>query len=236
MSLPSEPVTIGNATLYLGDCREVLPTLDNGHAVISDPPYGICTNTDRTGRRGQLASHGMLPRELTIAYSPIIGDDSPFDPAHLLGFKTVVLWGANHYCHRLPGSSHWLVWDKREHMSSDDNADCELAWTNIRGPARMHRQLWRGLYRRGEENISRARGTLSWHAHPTQKPVDLMSWCIAQAGKPLTVIDPYMGSGATGVAAVRAGVKFIGIEIDPSYFEIAKQRIEIEQSQRRLFA
>lgn len=233
---PVKVETVGNATLYLGDSREILPSLDRSFALISDPPYGIRTNTDRRGRRGQLASHGLLPTELTIAYDPIIGDDAPFDPEHLLTFKTIVLWGANHYCHKLPGAPHWLVWDKREHTSSDDSADCEMAWTNLKGPARMHRQLWRGLCRRGEENIAKARGTLSWRVHPTQKPVDLMSWCIAQAGKPDTVVDPYMGSGTTGVAAVRASLNFIGIEIDPKYFDIAMQRIESEQSQKRLFA
>lgn len=222
---------IGNATLYLGDCSELLPSLDRSYALISDPPYGIRTNTDRTGRRGKMASRGALPMVLTTAYEPVRGDDRPFDPAPLLGFKQVVLWGANHYCDRLPGAPHWLAWDKREGTTSDDNADCELAWTNLKGPARLHRQLWRGLCRRGEENIASAKKRLAWRVHPTQKPVALMSWCIAQAGTPPVVIDPYMGSGSTGVAAVRAGLRFIGIELSEQYFNVACERIRLEQSQ-----
>jgi site-specific DNA-methyltransferase (adenine-specific) len=174
-------------------------------------------------------SRGATPTELTTAFRPVAGDDKPFDPAPLLGFKQVILWGANHFCDKLPGRPHWLIWDKREGTTQDDNADCELAWTNLKGPARIHRQLWRGMCRKGEENI--AAGRNSWRLHPTQKPIDLMSWCISQAGMPHTVIDPYMGSGSTGVAAVRLGLKFIGVEVDEEYFEIACGRIEDAQRQ-----
>lgn len=226
--------TIGTATLYLADCSTLLSVIDTSAAVISDPPYGIGTNTDRRGRRGKRMSHGATPTELTTHFKPVEGDDKPFDPAPLLGFKTVILWGANHYCDKLPGRSHWLVWDKREGTTPDDSADCEMAWTNLKGPARMHRQLWRGMCRRGEENISKA--TNNWKVHPTQKPADLMRWCIEQAGTPASIVDPYMGSGTTGVAAVRLGLQFTGIEIDEQYFEIACERIKAAQSQARLFA
>lgn len=226
--------TIGTATLYLGDCAAVLPSLEAASAVISDPPYGIGTNTDRTGpRRGGL-SHGATPTKATIAFRPVHGDDRPFNPSSLLVFKQVILWGANHYCQLLPGAPHWLIWDKRVGTPPDDSADCELAWTNIKGPARMHRQLWRGLCREGEENI--AAGRSAWRLHPTQKPVALMSWCISQAGMPTSIIDPYMGSGTTGVAAVRLGLQFTGCEIDEQYFDIACGRIEAAQAQLGLFA
>ena len=166
-------------------------------------------------------------------FAPVYGDDKPFDPAPWLLIAPVcILWGANHYSGRLPGTPHWLVWDKREGTGSDDNADCEIAWTNLRGPARMHRQLWRGICRRGEENISGG----AWRVHPTQKPIELMRWCIAQAGNPEMILDPYMGAGSTGVAAMQAGRKFIGIEIERKYFDIACERIENAQRQERLFA
>jgi site-specific DNA-methyltransferase (adenine-specific) len=225
---------IGNATLYLADCLTVAADVAHADAVITDPPYGINVNTDRTGRRGKLMSHGATPTELTTAYKPIAGDDRPFDPAPWLGFPIAILWGANHYCHKLPGKPHWLVWDKREGTTPDDNADCELAWSNIKGPARMYRHLWRGMARRGEENISA--GKSAWRLHPAQKPVALMGWCIAQAGNPQTILDPYMGSGTTGVAAVRLGLNFIGVELDPDYFDVACERIAAELNQERLFA
>lgn len=225
---------IGEAILHLADCLEILPTLDRSHALISDPPYGIATNTDRTGRRLGGKSKGLLPTHQTAKHEPVIGDDRPFDPAPLLDFEKVILWGGNHYCERLPGSPHWLIWDKREGTGPDDSADCELAWTNLKGPARMYRHLWRGLCRRGEENI--AAGRDSWRLHPTQKPVALMVWCIAQAGTPAVVVDPYMGSGSTGVAAARMGLRFIGLEIHPPYFDIACERIDAAYRQQRLFA
>lgn len=225
-------VEIGNAILYLGDCAAVLPDCDSTAALVSDPPYGIKTDTARS-RRSKRVSKGGMPVNWE-PYKPVAGDDRPFDPAPLLRFQQVILWGANHYCDRLPGSPHWLIWDKREGTTPDDNADCEIAWSNLRGPARVFRHLWRGLCRKGEENI--AAGRDAWRLHPTQKPIALMSWCIEQAKMPDTVIDPYMGSGSTGVAAVRLGKRFIGMEIDEGYFCIACKRIEQAQKQTRLFA
>jgi site-specific DNA-methyltransferase (adenine-specific) len=147
----------------------------------------------------------------------------PFDPRHLLDFDRVVLFGANYFCDRLPSSSRWIIWDKREHTPADDNADCEIAWTNLRGPARIHRQLWRGICRRGEENISIGEGRV----HPTQKPIALMDFCLSACDLTTgdVVLDPYLGAGATGVAAVRRKLDFIGIEIEEKYFDIACKRI-----------
>jgi site-specific DNA-methyltransferase (adenine-specific) len=219
--------TIGNATLWLGDCRDLAGKLEV-NAVIADPPYGIKVNTARLGTR-----KGAYVKTLTAPeFDPVIGDDKPFDPSPWLGFDKVILWGANHYSDRVPGSSHWLVWDKRLATGSDDSADCEIAWTNLKGPARMHRQLWRGICRQGEENVSGG----AWREHPTQKPVALMRWCIEQAGRPASILDPYMGSGTTGVAAVSMGLSFTGVEIDPRYFDVACERIEAAQRQGRMFA
>lgn len=227
--------TIGTATLYLGDCVEVLPTLAGVDALITDPPYGAGEKVKRqsNGRGKSKTRPGVESRD----YVEIHGDDRPFDPAALLGFKRVILWGANYYAARLPaGKSRWLIWDKRCGTTPDDNADCEMAWTNMKGPDRMFRHLWRGMCRDGEENI--AKGTGAWLLHPMQKPANLMRWCLQQAGikEGMTVLDPYMGSAPIGIACSEIGVRYIGIEKVPHYFDIAVTRVIDAQRQGRLIA
>lgn len=206
--------------LYCGDCREILPTLGKVDAVVTDPPYGI--GFVHSGKGGKLA------RSTSFGGIAIIGDDQPFDPAPLLAFDTVVLFGANHFADKLPSSSNWLVWDKRDGVCSNDQADCEMAWTNLRGPARLTRHLWNGMLKASERGESRV--------HPTQKPVAVMEWVILQTVNPNdTILDPYMGSGTTGVAAVRNDRKFIGIEIEPKYFDTACRRISDALARPDLF-
>lgn len=163
----------------------------------------------------------------------VYGDDKPFDPSPWLAFDKVILWGGIHFAQRLPDNRCWLVWDKREGTTPDNQADCEIAWTNLPGPARLYSHLWRGMARRGEENVSREP-----RAHPTQKPIALMAWCIQLCKLPADrlICDPYMGSGTTGIAAVRAGHRFVGCEIDPNHFETACRRLDQAQRQERLFA
>jgi site-specific DNA-methyltransferase (adenine-specific) len=220
-------------TLYLGDCREIMPTLGRVDAVVTDPPYGKRERTARkTAGRG-FNRHDLGKNVGSKDWRPVIGDDEPFDPSHLLDFPKVVLFGANYFSSKLPDRACWLVWDKRENSGSDDNADCELAWTNLKSPARVHRQLWRGICRRGEENIVNGFGRV----HPTQKSIAVMSFAlevIKLSAKSL-VLDPYMGSGTTGVAAVRAGHQFTGIELDPEYFDVACRRIADEASRPTMF-
>jgi site-specific DNA-methyltransferase (adenine-specific)/modification methylase len=159
-------------------------------------------------------------------YRPVIGDDRPFDPAPILALDVpTVLWGANHYADRLPASGGWLVWDK-ERPDDLDQSTCELAWTNCIKGVRRFRYLWHGMMRAGEHGEN---------YHPTQKPAALMRWMLGLRWMPGgTILDPFMGSGTTGVACVQTGRDFIGIEIDPGYFEIAKKRIEEAQLQMRL--
>lgn len=229
----ADPVNIGNATLYLGDCRELASSLElQVGAVVADPPYGINLHEMSSTYTSRYLYGDGAPEDRKDAYL-VHGDDQLFDPAPWLRFPKTILWGGIHFAQRLPESRCWLVWDKREGGTSDNQADCEVAWTSLPGPARLHSQLWRGMVRRGEENVSRQD-----RCHPTQKPVDLMSWCIqlCKLAPGSIVLDPYMGSGTTGIAAVRAGYRFIGIEIDPKHFETACRRIEDEQRQTRLIA
>lgn len=214
-----------SVTLYLGDCHAVPRELLRADALVSDPPYGKGERTNRraTGRSNNFGQAKSRADGWAKDWPPVKGDDKPFDPTPWLAYPKIILFGANWYSSRLPDASKWIVWDKREGTTPDDNADCEMAWTNLGGPTRIHRQLWRGICRRGEENIAGGEGRV----HPTQKPIELMTFCLQACRlKPGdTVLDPYMGAGATGVAAVRLGLNFIGVEWEPIYFDTARRRI-----------
>ena len=206
--------------LICGDCKEVLPTLGKVDAVVTDPPYGISYSHGVGG--------GKLARSTQFDHHPVHGDDRPFDPKFLLSFPRVVLFGANHFAADLPSSSRWLIWDKRDGICSNDQADCELAWTNLDGPARLIHHLWNGMLKDSERGQIRV--------HPTQKPIVVMEWVIRQATEAShTILNPFMGSGTTGVAAVKLGRAFIGIEIEPKYFDIACRRISEALKQPDLF-
>ena len=215
-----EKVVIGNAELYLGDCLEILPTLGKVDAVITDPPYGILDKM-----KGGTWGKG---REEVLQW-----DDEPLSPVILeilLKSATFVcLWGANYYAQHLNPSSGWLVWDKV--VRGMTLSDAELAWTSTSRPVRTF------SYCRGNESGFAPKFTenkIFLNCHPTQKPVPLMQWCIQQAGEAVSVCDPFMGSGSTGVAAMNMQRQFIGIEREPRYFELACKRIEQSQMQLHL--
>jgi site-specific DNA-methyltransferase (adenine-specific) len=202
-----KPVVIGNATLYLADCMEVLPNLPRVDACITDPPYGI-----------GIAANPVRQMHEKLDWDASAPDESMIGAVVAAGAVAIV-WGGNYF--DLPPSQCFLVWDKVQPQDFS-LAMCEQAWTNKKGPAKLYRQ-----------------SVLSYRKeHPTQKPVDLMKWCIDQAGVPTqgTVLDAFMGSGTTGVAAVQMGRKFIGIEREPKYFEIACRRIEDAQRMTDMFA
>lgn len=223
---------IGDATLYLGDCLEILPTLPRVDACVTDPPYGIGLDRDYANRFKTKAGAWWknTDRSSQTRHDNIVGDDVPFDPAPILALNVpTILWGGNCFSFRLPDSGGWYVWDKRGGLRDVSAADwpmgdAEIAWANIGKGIRIFRHTWFGLIRDSE------RGE---HWHPTQKPVKLMEWCIEKTQG--VVLDPYMGSGTTGVACVNLGRKFIGIEIEPKNFDIACRRIKDAFLQPRLF-
>jgi site-specific DNA-methyltransferase (adenine-specific)/modification methylase len=209
---------IGNATLYLGDCLEILPTLPKVDAVITDPPYGIGEAAGKNASRGNIA----VAKDFGVAE----WDNETAEEAVALAISLAtysIVFGGNFYT--LPPTSCWLVWDKMN--GNNDFADCELAWTNIPKAVRRLRYLWNGMLKAAGE----LRGD-----HPTQKPVGVMAWCLQQLPESAsTILDPFMGSGTTGVACAQLGRKFIGIEIEPKYFDIACRRIEQAYAQGKLF-
>lgn len=217
---------IGDATLYLGDCRAVVPTLYGFDAVVTDPPYGVALDTDNrrfsgghSGHRRKAGGGGVG----TAGGRGIVGDASPFDPAWLVALTgDKIIWGWNNYPDALPRGA-CLVWLKKlDGAFGSFLSDAELAWFS-RGS---------GVYcRRDTSNNAIA----NERVHPTQKPVGLMSWCLDFVPKATRVLDPYMGSGTTGVACAMKGVAFTGVEIDEVYFDAACRRIEAVYKQPRLF-
>jgi DNA modification methylase len=222
-----EPVIIGNATLYLGDCRDILPTLGKVDAVVTDPPYGIGEAGGNAVKRQRKVGGNSKALADQRVYDALDWDNEPISSALIemvcAAGNWQVIFGGNYY--DCPPTSCWLVWDKDN--GANDFADCELAWTNLPKAVRRIRYMWNGMLRaNGEE-----RGD-----HPTQKPIGVMKWAIGHLPEPNhTILDPFMGSGTTGVAAVQMGRKFIGIEREPKYFDIACKRIEDAQRQGDMF-
>lgn len=206
----------GNVRLYCGDCREILPELEGIDAVVTDPPYGMNNNNDYS--RFTSGPHGSASSR---TYAPTIGDDTPFDPAHLLGFPQVIAWGANHYAQRLPVGTT-LVWIKRfDHGFGSFLSDAEVAWMKGGCGVYCHRDT--SMFARTDAR-----------SHQNEKPVGLMCWCIGKV-KGEMILDPYMGSGTTGVACVKEQRSFIGIEINRDYFDGAVARIDRVLDQGVLF-
>lgn len=218
---------MNDVTLWQGDCLDLMADIPDGSvdAVITDPPYGMNLATNYKARKRTALAE-------CNDFAPIEGDNQPFDPAPFLHYPRIVLFGANYYADKLPPSGAWLVWDKLDGLTSrralgfNDNSDCELAWTNMGLATRIIRHRWMGMLKASEQQSRRV--------HPTQKPVALMEMILLHYTKPNDlVLDPYMGSGTTGVACVNTGRRFIGIEKDAGYFAIAQERTHKAQTQAR---
>ena len=210
----SEKVVIGNAELWHGDCREVLPMLPPVDLVLTDPPYGIGADT-----------HAGKAENGWTQYGPG-GWDKERPAPWLFGLmqekgKECVIWGGNYFTDLLPPSMRWLVWDKGQRNFS--LADCEFAWSSQQQAARVL-------------TLPRGEALQDGKEHPTQKPLRLMLWCLDMHPKARTVCDPFMGSGTTGVACAQLGKAFTGIERERKYFDIACERIARAQAQGQMFA
>ena len=206
---------IGRAVLVQGDCRDVLPVLPKVDACVTDPPYGI-------GKDGQIRTTGGNGGRKAYDF---LGWDAERPSAEvfkllLAAAPQAVIWGGNYFADLLPATGKWLVWDKGQRINQSDG---ELAWTSRGGALRI-------------KTLNRVELMTDGAEHPTQKPVRLIKWCIEQLeDEPSLILDPFMGSGTTGVAAVQMGRDFIGIEREAKYFDIACRRIEQAQRQGDLF-
>lgn len=192
-----------------------------GWAILTDPPYGVFKNASASGK--------MFGKET------IYSDDKKASEWDLRPSQDVlkalqradrhIIWGGNYFADTLGSSAGVLIWYKR--TGANSYADAELAWTNATGTSRLFDHQWCGAFKDSE------RGQRA--LHPTQKPVALMEWCLGFLPTARTILDPFMGSGTTGVACVNLGRKFIGIEMDPDYFDICVKRITDAHRQADLF-
>jgi DNA modification methylase len=199
-------VTIGDCRLILGDCLEVMPLLGKFDAVVTDPPYGLGKKM-QGGTWGAEAKYKKMPAWDGEARQEWVQE--------ILNYAVpTIIWGGNYFL--MPPSRCWLVW-KKPHFPT--MADCELAWCSVDVNARV----FDGLRSYGEK------------LHPTEKPLPLMEWCLTHIPSAETILDPFMGSGTTGVACIKLGRKFTGIELDPDYFEIACERIRKAYDQPDMF-
>lgn len=218
MTAPRVEHLSDDVSVWLGDCEEILPMLGKFDAAVFDPPYGIKESAGKAKTRTSgLTSKLRNAQRYRRDYGDDNWDEEPLG-AQLLAqimncAKWKIIFGGNYYC--LPPTSCWLVWDK---LNGDtDFADCELAWTNLPIAVRRIRYLWNGCMRM-ERHIPRE--------HPTQKPLGVMEWCLTHLPDGTgSIIDPTMGVGTTGVAAILGGFSFVGIERLPKYFDAACVRL-----------
>jgi DNA modification methylase len=214
---------LGNHRLMCGDSTEMtavnaLLGENKVDIVFTDPPYDIDENTDRVrSKRTQVAKAGV--------YEKIIGDENTqtaidaFNLCAGMNIPIMVFWGANHYCHALPESPNWLVWDKREEdKQRDGNSDCELAWVKSKAKSvRIFRHLWKGMIKASEQGKGRV--------HPTQKPIALSEWCFNEYGKDAkSVLDLFGGSGSTLIACEKTNRKCFMMELAPTYCDVIINR------------
>ena len=206
-----ERVQIGDCTLIRGDCLEVMPTLGRFGAVVTDPPYGIGEDGGAARTRGRpgyakhVAKGWDKDRPSAEAFSLILSV-APMQ----------IIWGGNYFADLLPPRAGWLYWQKR---MGGDFSDGELAWTSRDRALREFVKCPKAMDK----------------THPCEKPVLLMEWCLEFLPDAKSILDPFMGSGTTGVACVKLGRKFTGIELDPDYFDIACKRIEEAYRQPDMF-
>jgi len=203
-----------HCTIYNADCRQVLPFLPRFDLLLTDPPYGIGEDKGK-GQHGY-DGFGNKKKRNAKKYAGGWDKDVPDYELILMSIRCCdlhIVWGGNYLSDMLPQQPKWLVWDKEQTMPT--YSDAELAWTTLSGVAvKMKRYNGSGLMAKEKDRV-----------HPTQKPLALMRWCLTLAADAATVLDPFVGSGTTLVAAKLEGRKAVGIERDERYCEAAAKRL-----------
>lgn len=193
-------------------------------ALLTDPPYGMNLDTDWSGIRGSDQSLGFKKNVRGKAYPRVQGDDKPFDPCPILDLwaanaPEVFLFGADYYAERIPERTEgsWLVWDKRKESQAEGfGSEFELIWSRQKHKRRILRHEWFGFLREGEHSEPRS--------HPTQKPVVLIEDIVHQWCNGELIVDPFLGSGTTLIAAEKLGRICYGMEIHPPYVAVVLER------------
>lgn len=220
----NSPLAIGNATFYLGDCLEVMRILPglNFDIILTDPPYGINEAAGKNKSRGNLVIAKDYGTDLWDSKRP---DWEYFKEIRRIS-RNQIIFGGNYFADYLKPSPCWIVWDKEN--GNNDFADCELVYTSFKTAVRKKTWRWSGFMQQPGEKRD-------YREHPTQKPVGLIKWVIENYTKENDIIcDPFMGSGTTAIACHQTNRKFIGIEKEKKYFDIAITRYRAEIKQLRL--
>lgn len=218
---------IGPCHIALGDALEIMPMLPDSfcECVVVDPPYGIGADRSQSSRANIQGGKALAPSK---DYGQSDWDQTPPPPEAFAQMRRLsshqIIWGGNYFTDMLHPSSSWIVWDKDN--GENNYADVEMAWTSHKRAARRFRWKWHGMFQEGSAHDPNHFNRKETRIHPTQKPVHLMEWVLREyTERNDRIFDPYMGSGTTGVAAIRTGRRFAGIEINKKYFEDAKNRL-----------
>lgn len=197
-------------TIIHGDCIEYLRSLPDKSIdlLLTDPPYGI-----GIAKSGRVGSGSRFSRKSWDNQRPT----EEYFNEMLRVSKAQVIWGGNYFADYLPPSRCWLVWFKRHDLPILSFADCELAWTSYDRNAMVFNCRWFGFLKDGPDRKK---------LHPTQKALAVMEWCVEEfSHEGDTILDPFMGSGTTLVAAKKLGRRYIGVEREAEYVCIARQRL-----------
>ena len=212
---------LGNHRVMCGDSTmindvEKLMADEKADMVYTDPPYGINEKGDRTNRNTGLAKNHNFKdfKDDSIKYAI-----DAYNICEGLNIPRQVWWGANYYCHSLPQTNNWFVWDKRvDDKMRDTQSDCELAYVKSKwSSVRIFRHLWKGFNKDSERNAARV--------HPTQKPIALAEWCFSYYKEEFkNVLDLFLGSGSTLIACEKTNRKCFGMELDEHYCDVIVNR------------
>mgnify|MGYP001570954458 CR=1 FL=1 len=202
-----------------GDCLEVMKTFPDKSIdlILTDLPYGIYSDKKVTGFAKKRIDWGLGNWDIKVG-------KNYFDEMFRIS-KNQVIFGLQYYIDCLLPTKEVWVWDKK--TGNNFFADGELAWTSYSGTLRIFRHQWCGAFKDSERKEK--------SQHPTQKPVELMKWCMRNTKENDIILDPFLGSGTTAVAAKQLGRKYIGIEISEKYCQIARDRLRQEVLFRELY-